>query len=140
MNNGDAQLLYETALGRAHVAESLEFMKTLPDGCVNLVMTSPPYARFISRKNTGTRIKASTSIGSFRSPRSSKRIIPDDGSIVIDIGGAWTPGQPTRSLYQFRTFDCPVSQGGTPSRQEFFWYNPAKLPSPAEWVNVRNTE
>jgi site-specific DNA-methyltransferase (cytosine-N4-specific) len=21
--------------------------------------------------------------------------------------------------------------------QEFFWYNPAKLPSPAEWVNVR---
>ena len=36
--------LYETSLGRAYLADSLEFMKSLPSGTVNLVMTSPPYA------------------------------------------------------------------------------------------------
>src|SRR5438132_1096062 len=35
---------YRTDLGAAYAADSLELMKALPDGSVNAVITSPPYA------------------------------------------------------------------------------------------------
>ena len=47
------------------------------------------------------------------------------------------PGQPTRSLYHFELLIALCRKVGFHLAQEFFWYNPAKLPSPAEWVNVR---
>ena len=65
------------------------------------------------------------------------RLLRDDGSLVIDIGGSWQPGQPTRSLYHFELLIALCRQVGFHLAQEFYWYNPAKLPSPAEWVNVR---
>jgi hypothetical protein len=62
-------------------------------------------------------------------------VLSPTGSMVVDIGGAYLPGRPHRSTYHFklvvelaRHFELC---------QEFYWYNPAKLPSPAEWVNVR---
>jgi hypothetical protein len=30
-----------------------------------------------------------------------RRVLKKQGSLVIDIGGAWKPGLPTRSLYHF---------------------------------------
>jgi hypothetical protein len=30
------------------------------------------------------------------------RLLPDDGSFVLDLGGAWNKGTPTRSLYHYR--------------------------------------
>src|SRR5262249_17882627 len=65
------------------------------------------------------------------------RLLKEHGSLVLDIGGAWQPGQPTRSLYHFELLVALCRQVGFHLAQEFFWYNPAKLPSPAEWVNVR---
>ena len=47
------------------------------------------------------------------------------------------PGQPTRSLYHFELLIALCKEVGFHLAQEFFWYNPGKLPSPAEWVNVR---
>ena len=36
--------IYKTKLGKAYCADSLEFMQGMPDGEVDLVVTSPPYA------------------------------------------------------------------------------------------------
>jgi hypothetical protein len=36
--------LYETRLGEAYVADSLDMLRSLPSRSVNLVITSPPYA------------------------------------------------------------------------------------------------
>ena len=36
--------LYKTQYGKAVVGDSLELMKQLPDGSINLVVTSPPFA------------------------------------------------------------------------------------------------
>jgi DNA modification methylase len=66
-----------------------------------------------------------------------RRVLKDDGSLVLDIGGAWQPGQPTRSLYHFELLIALCRTVGFHLAQEFYWYNPGKLPSPAEWVNVR---
>lgn len=56
----------------------------------------------------------------------------------MDLGGAWEPGQPVKSIYQFELL---VTLCRRPSRQfvlaqDFYWYNPARLPSPAQWVTV----
>ena len=59
------------------------------------------------------------------------------GGLVIDIGGAWKPGTPTRSLYHFELLIALCRDYGFHLCQEHYWWNPAKLPTPAEWVNVR---
>jgi site-specific DNA-methyltransferase (cytosine-N4-specific) len=66
-----------------------------------------------------------------------KRILKESGSLVIDIGGAWMPGQPTRSLYHFKLLIMLCEEFGFHLAQEFYWWNPSKLPAPAEWVTVR---
>ena len=45
--------------------------------------------------------------------------------------------RPIRSLYHFRLLLALCDELGFDLCQKFFWYNPAKMPAPAEWVNVR---
>ena len=56
---------------------------------------------------------------------------------VLNLGGSYNAGEPTRSLYHFKLLIHLVETVGFHLAQECFWYNPAKLPTPAEWVNVR---
>ncbi|MGH8490432.1 MAG: DNA methyltransferase, partial [Gammaproteobacteria bacterium] len=65
------------------------------------------------------------------------RLLRDDGSLVIDIGGVWNKGTPTKSLYQHHLLIALCDQLGFHYAQDFYWYNPGALPAPAEWVNVR---
>lgn len=60
-----------------------------------------------------------------------------DGSFVLDLGGAYQKGVPVRSLYNFRVLIRFCDEIGFHLAEEFYWYNPAKLPSPIEWVNKR---
>jgi site-specific DNA-methyltransferase (cytosine-N4-specific) len=57
--------------------------------------------------------------------------------LVIDLGGAYLPGRPVRALYQFELLIRLCKELGFFLAQEFFHYNPSRLPSPAEWVTVR---
>jgi site-specific DNA-methyltransferase (cytosine-N4-specific) len=66
-----------------------------------------------------------------------RRVLTDDGSLVIDTGGVWNKGSPTRSLYQYRLLLGLGDDVGFHFAQDFYWYNPGALPAPAEWVNVR---
>ena len=75
--------------------------------------------------------------GSFPSHREIRRILKPEGSFVLNVGGAWTPGAPLRSLYHYRLLLALCDDVGFNLCQEFFWHNPAKMPAPAEWVNVR---
>lgn len=127
---------YETNFGATYLGDSLEFMQAIPAASVNLVMTSPPFA--LKRKKEYGNVHAKEYVEWFLPfAEQMKRIITEDGSIVIDIGGTWIKGQPTRSLYHFKLVIALVEELGLHLSQEFFWYNPAKLPSPAEWVTVR---
>ena len=127
---------YSTQYGAAYLGDSLELMRLIPDSSVNLVMTSPPFA--LKRKKEYGNVDAHEYVDWFLVfAEQMKRIITDDGSIVIDIGGTWIKGQPTRSLYHFKLAIALSEEIGLHLAQEFFWYNPSKLPSPAEWVTVR---
>ena len=65
------------------------------------------------------------------------RVLAPDGSLILNIGGSYNPGLPTRSLYHFKLLVALVEEVGFHLAQECFWYNPAKMPMPAEWVTVR---
>jgi len=66
-----------------------------------------------------------------------KRVVKDTGSFVLDLGGAYRKGRPVRSLYNFRVLIGLCDELGWNLAEEFFWFNPSKLPSPIEWVNKR---
>jgi site-specific DNA-methyltransferase (cytosine-N4-specific) len=63
--------------------------------------------------------------------------LADDGSFVLNIGGSYNRGEPTRSIYHYKLLVALVEEVGFHLAQELFWVNPAKMPMPAEWVTVR---
>lgn len=128
--------LYSTPLGAAFVGDSLELLRQLPGGSVNLVVTSPPYALHF-KKEYGNAEQSEYIDWLLPFAREIRRVLADDGSFVLNIGGAWTPGAPTRSIYTYKLLVQLVEVVGFFLAQEFFWYNPAKMPVPAEWVTVR---
>jgi site-specific DNA-methyltransferase (cytosine-N4-specific) len=127
--------MYRTALGSAWLGDSLDLLAELPDGSVQLLITSPPFA--LTRKKTYGNPSHLDYIAWFlRFAKEFHRVIRDDGSLVIDIGGAWLPGSPTRSIYHFELLVALVRETEFLLAEEFYWYNRAKLPSPAQWVTV----
>jgi len=63
-------------------------------------------------------------------------MLAPDGSIVIEMGNSWEPGKPVMSTLALRALLDFQSRNQFFLCQEFVWQNPAKLPSPAQWVNV----
>lgn len=127
---------YVTKLGRAYQADSLAVLRQLPADSVALVMTSPPFA--LRRQKAYGNVTADEYVD-WLLPFAEQihRILRSDGSFVLDLGGGWNPGQATRSLYPYQLILrlCQTFH----LAQEFYWYNPSKLPTPAEWVTIRRT-
>lgn len=127
---------FVTDLGAAYLGNSLELLRDLPTGKINLVITSPPYALHF-KKEYGNRSKSEYIKWFVPFAREIHRILCDDGSFILNIGGSYNPGTPTRSIYHFKLLVALVEQIHFYLAQECFWYNPAKMPMPAEWVTVR---
>lgn len=127
---------YTTAFGAMVCGDAATGMAALPADSVDLIVTSPPYALHF-KKEYGNADKAAY-VEWFR-PFASQmhRVLKPEGSFVLNIGGSYNRGAPTRSLYHFRLLLMLCDEVGFHLAQECFWFNPAKLPSPAEWVNVR---
>ncbi len=131
---------YKTELGAAYLGDALELIKSIPDGVINLIMTSPPFA--LTKKKPYGNEKASQYVEWFKPfAREFWRVLTDDGSLVVHIGGSWDKGQPTRSLYHFELLFELCRPEHEEFKfylaQDFYWFNPAKLPAPAEWVTIR---
>lgn len=127
---------YRTDLGAAYLGDSRDLLTHIPDETVNLIMTSPPFA--LTRKKEYGNESAEDYVEWFLDfAREFKRVLTPDGSLVIDLGGAYLPGRPVRALYQFELLIRLCKELGFFLAQEFFHYNPSRLPSPAEWVTVR---
>lgn len=127
---------YETSAGAAYLGDSCEVLRAFPDNSVNLVFTSPPYALHF-KKEYGNASKADYVEWFLPFAREIHRILTEEGSFVLNIGGSWNPGSPTRSLYHYKLMIALVENLGFHLAQECYWYNPAKMPVPAEWVTVR---
>jgi DNA modification methylase len=127
---------YSTNLGAAYLGDAINSLKAIPNNSVNLVITSPPYALHF-KKEYGNVDKKEYVEWFLPFAREIYRILTDDGSFVLNIGGSYNKGTPTRSLYHFKLLIALVEEVNFHLAQECFWFNPAKLPMPAEWVTVR---
>jgi DNA modification methylase len=128
---------FETPKGKMLLGDSSEIMADhLEARSVDLIMTSPPFG--LVRKKEYGNVDADEYLEWFRPfAEQFRRILKPSGSLVIDIGGSWNVGLPTRSLYHYELLIMLCREFGFHLAQEFFWWNPSKLPTPAEWVNVR---
>jgi DNA modification methylase len=127
---------YSTNFGATYCGDSRHLLTYLPDNSVNLVITSPPFA--LQRKKTyGNKDQDEYVdwLAEFGKLVHSK--LAEDGSFVLDLGGAYQKGIPARSLYNFRVLLHFCDQLGFFLAEDFYWFNPSKLPSPIEWVNKR---
>ena len=127
---------HKTTLGQIIHGDSVGVLTTFPDDSVDLIMTSPPFG-LVRKKDYGN-VHAKEYVNWFK-PFAAvfHRVLKNSGSLVIDIGGAWNKGYPTRSLYHFKLLIMLCEEFGFHLAQEFYWWNPSKLPTPAEWVTVR---
>jgi site-specific DNA-methyltransferase (cytosine-N4-specific) len=127
---------YTTRLGRAYHADALDVLRSQPADSVALVLTSPPFA--LRRQKAYGNVAASEYVDWFWPfAEEIHRVLRPDGSFVLDLGPAWKPHSGTRSLYQYELVLRLAKLFHL--AQEFYWYNPSKLPTPAEYVTIRRT-
>ena len=131
-----ANYSYKTNCGAAFCGDSKELLTNLPDESIDLVMTSPPFA--LQRQKDYGNAEQQNYVEWFSGfAELVYRKLKPAGSFVVDLGGAYQKGSPTRSLYNFRLLIHLCDEIGFFLAEDFYWNNPAKLPSPIEWVNKR---
>lgn len=127
--------VYSTPGGVAFRGDSRQLLESeeLSEGSVDLIVTSPPFA--LTREKDYSNRSADEYLNWFEGfVPGFDRVLRDTGSLVVDIGGAYLPGKPRRSTYHFEL--AVMLAEHFELCQEFYWFNPAKLPSPAQWVNI----
>lgn len=127
---------YTQNYGAAYLGDSQELIKFIEDNTINLIITSPPFA-LIRKKEYGNESAEKYIEWFLPFAYEFKRVLVDDGSFVLDLGGAYLPGNPVRSIYQYELLVRLCKEVGFFLAQEFYHYNPARLPTPAEWVTIR---
>jgi DNA modification methylase len=130
------RVYHKTPLGEMVLGDAIDVLVAVEDKSVDLIMTSPPFA-LVRKKDYGN-VPADNYVDWFQPfAKQFKRVLKDTGSLVIDIGGAWNAGLPTRHLYHFKLLISLCEDFGFHLAQDFYWWNPSKLPTTAEWVTVR---
>lgn len=128
--------LYTTNYGAAYVGDSLSLLDQLEDDSIDLVLTSPPFA--LQRKKTYGNVEREDYVDwLLEFCKKIYRVLSPTGSFVLDLGGAYQSKRPVRSLYNYRILIKLCDELDFRLAEKFFWFNPAKLPSPIEWVNKR---
>lgn len=128
--------LYYTNFGRAYVGGSNELLASLEDDSVDLIITSPPFP-LQRKKEYGNKDQDEYVDWLIEFGNDIYRVLKKTGSLVLDLGGAYKKKRPVRSLYNYRVLIRMCDEYGFNLAEEFYWHNPAKLPSPIEWVNKR---
>ena len=127
---------HETSLGKSYLGDSKKLLKEIPKNSIDLIMTSPPFA--LTTKKSYDNVEANRYVNWFK-PYAIEfyRILKNNGSLVIHLGGSWVKGKPVKSLYNFKLLIKLCDELGFYLAQDFYWFNKAKLPGPAQWVTIK---
>ena len=137
-----ARTAYRTRLGRLFVGPAEDVLPSPAldpwRGRVQLVFTSPPFP-LRRKKEYGNRTGDDYADWLAGFARHLTSLLTPDGSIVLEVGNGWNPGTPTVSTAGIRALLAFQEAGGLHLCQEFVCFNPARLPTPAEWVTIRRS-
>jgi DNA methylase len=107
-------------------------------GKVSLILTSPPFP--LNRKKRYGNLTGEEYRGWLAGFASIFReYLKPRGSIVMEIGNAWEPGQPSMSTLGLEALIDFRDAGRLALCQQFVWFNPTKLPTPVQWVNIKRS-
>ncbi len=133
-------LFFKTKNGEAYNSSIEKFLESKKGkslkGKVNLIFTSPPYPLIVPKKYGN---KQGDEYLNWIANISSglKDLLTVDGSLVVEIGNAWTKGSPIMSTLPIESLMAISKETNLNICQQFVWHNPGKLPGPATWVNVK---
>jgi DNA modification methylase len=133
------EVAYETDLGAMYEGSIEEFLaspvgKTLRNE-VQLIFTSPPFP-LNRKKKYGNKVGNEYLEWLGGLAKSLGDLLTDDGSLVVELGNAWEQGEPVMSTLALEALLAILKVGEFKLCQQFVVHNPARLPSPAQWVNV----
>lgn len=139
MKNKPPKIAYKTKFGKMYrgLAEEVLSSPQLKkyEGKVQLIFTSPPFP--LNRKKKYGNIKGDPYINWLANfSLLFRKFLKKNGSIVIEMGNAWDPGEPVMSTLALRSLIEFHDRGNLNLCQQFVVYNPARLPSPAQWVTI----
>jgi hypothetical protein len=136
---GELEPVYQTMLGRMLHGTAEEVLSgslaTEIRGHVQLIFTSPPFP--LNRKKKYGNLQGQDYrqwVASFA--KVFLDLLTPNGSIVLELGNAWEPGRPVMSTLALETLLDFLHAGNLSLCQQFVCYNPARLPTPAQWVNI----
>lgn len=104
-------------------------------GKIDLIFTSPPFPLNRKKKYDNLQGVAYTNWLKSFAPIF-KQFLKPTGSIVMEVGNSWEPGKPVMSTLALESLLAFLKAGQFNLCQQFVWHNPARLPSPAQWVTV----
>lgn len=137
--NSSSYKAYSTKLGSmwhstietALVQEPLNSLKRK----IDLIFTSPPYPLKRKKKygnKTGDEyLQWLTGLA----PQIADLLSPT-GSVVIELGNTWESGVPEMSTLPLKTLLGFQEAANLKLCQHIVWHNPARLPSPGQWVTI----
>ena len=104
-------------------------------GKVDLIFTSPPFP--LNRKKKYGNLQGEAYVNWLKdlAPQF-KKLLKRRGSIVMEVGNSWEDGKPIMSTLALKALLAFLDTGKFHLCQQFIWNNPARLPSPAQWVNI----
>jgi site-specific DNA-methyltransferase (cytosine-N4-specific) len=130
---------YKTARGtmfRGKIENFLESPRAAKYvGKVQLIFTSPPFPLNRKKAYGNEQGEAFTRWLGGLAPEL-KELLTPTGSIVIEMGNAWEPGRPVMSVLALESLLQFLRNGQLSLAQQFICHNPARLPGPAQWVNI----
>jgi site-specific DNA-methyltransferase (cytosine-N4-specific) len=132
--------IYRTELGMCFKGKAEDVLESplIAEGLkhkVDLIFTSPPFP--LNRKKKYGNLNGEAYLEWLATfAKRFKRLLKPKGSIVIELGNAWEAGKPSMSTLGLKALLGLQEKGKFSLCQQFVWYNPARLPSPAQWVNV----
>ncbi len=135
------EVMHSTDFGTYYVGDSEKLLSSgLGEnfrGKVQLILTSPPFP-LNNKKSYGNREGEEYKKWFSGLAKAFADLLTDEGSIVIEMGNAWTPGRPVQSLLHLKSLIDFVNNPDADLRlcQQFVCYNPSRLPSPAQWVTI----
>src|SRR5262249_14579246 len=127
---------YTTSLGQCFEARAEDVLTSETySGCVDLMFTSPPFPLNRKKKYGNLQGRGYVEWLAGLAPMF-RRLLKPSGSIVIELGNAWEPGRPVMSTLALEALLAFKNAANLNLCQQFVWNNIARLPSPAQWVNV----
>ena len=133
--------LFKTKYGRLYngdsfkVLQSTEIQKKYKNK-VNLVFTSPPFIlqqkKSYGNLNGQAYLNWVKELGVTLNP-----LLHKNASVVIELGNSWEKGTPVQSTLPYEALMAFKESCKLYLCQEITYNNPAKLPTPAEWVTIR---